>query len=419
MSNKFIILGKSCKLNKESINSKKIPKSIYYLDTGNITRNVIKELHFFSKESGNYPSRAKRKVSDQTIIYSSVRPNQEHFGFIKNPQENLIVSTGFVTIDVEDSELDPLFLYYLITRKEITIYLQTIAENSTSSYPSINPEDLGKLKLRVPSNKSDQKKIASVLSALDAKIELNNRINAELEKMAKTLYDYWFVQFDFPDCNGKPYKSSGGKMIWNEELKRQIPEGWGVGNLLSSKYTKIVPTGVEKFQDEKIYLSTSEVENNQIINHSIKTDYLNRKSRANMQPKPKTIWFARMKDTKKIIFVDDYCKELIENYIFSTGFAGIETKNESFYFLWLYINSQDFEDIKNKFATGTTQKSITNEGIEKIKILIPNPNILNLFDNKLKNIYKNIYKNNQQNQTLINLRDWLLPMLMNGQVKVE
>jgi len=318
-------------------------------------------------------------------------------------------------------------IYYSIVNKELAhpFYLFNFLKlldlsklNTGTGVPSMTFDSYYNLDIYLP-ELSIQQKIASVLSALDAKIELNNRINAELEKMAKTLYDYWFVQFDFPDCNGKPYKSSGGKMIWNEELKRQIPEGWEVGNLFSSKYTKIVPTGVEKFQDEKIYLSTSEVENNQIINHSIKTDYLNRKSRANMQPKPKTIWFARMKDTKKIIFVDDYCKELIENYIFSTGFAGIETKNESFYFLWLYINSQDFEDIKNKFATGTTQKSITNEGIEKIKILIPNPNILNLFGNKLKNIYKNIHKNNQQNQTLAELRDWLLPMLMNGQISIN
>ena len=275
------------------------------------------------------------------------------------------------------------------------------------------------LKTKMSTNNIEQQKIAAVLSALDAKIELNNQINSELEKIAKTIYDYWFVQFDFPDANGKPYKSSGGKMVWNEELKREIPEGWEVKNLFSSQYTKLVPTGVTYFEGEKIYLSTSEVENSQIINHSIKTNYLNRKSRANMQPKSKTIWFARMKDTKKIILIDDYCDDLIENYIFSTGFAGIELKNNSLYFLWNYINSKDFEDIKNRYSTGTTQKSITNEGIKKIKILISSQDLLNIFDSKASNVYKKIYVNNKQNQTLAELRDWLLPMLMNGQVKVE
>ena len=134
------------------------------------------------------------------------------------------------------------------------------------------------------------------------------------------------------------------------------------------------------FQKSKKFIKKK---NSTIINHSIKTNYLNRKSRANMQPKSKAIWFARMKDTKKIILIDDYCDDLIENYIFSTGFAGIELKNNSLYFLWNYINSKDIEDIKNRYSTGTTQKSITNEGIEKIKILIPSQDLLNIFDSKL------------------------------------
>ncbi|MFM6842822.1 MAG: restriction endonuclease subunit S, partial [Dolichospermum sp.] len=121
--------------------------------------------------------------------------------------------------------------YYSITRKQITYFLQSIAENSVSSYPSINSDDIGKLKLKVPSSKQEQKKIAAVLSSLDDKIELNNRINSELENLAKTIYDYWFVQFDFPDENGKPYKSSGGKMVYNQELKREIPAGWEVKSL--------------------------------------------------------------------------------------------------------------------------------------------------------------------------------------------
>jgi type I restriction enzyme S subunit len=318
-------------------------------------------------------------------------------------------------------------IYYSIVNKKLAnpFYLFNFLKlldlsklNTGTSVPSMTFDSYYNLDIDLP-ELSIQQKIASVLSALDAKIELNNRINSELEKMAKTLYDYWFVQFDFPDENGKPYKSSGGAMVWNAELKRAIPAGWEVKNLFSSQYTKLVPTGVDYFEGEKIYLSTSEVENSQIINHSIKTNYLNRKSRANMQPKSKTIWFARMKDTKKIILIDDYCDDLIENYIFSTGFAGIELKNNSLYFLWNYINSKDFEDIKNRYSTGTTQKSITNEGIEKIKILIPSQDLLNIFDFKVSNVYKKIYVNNQQNQTLANLRNWLLPMLMNGQIKVQ
>jgi type I restriction enzyme S subunit len=201
------------------------------LDTANITKNAISSLQELHFQKDKIPSRAKRKVRKNTIIYSTVRPNLEHYGFLENPADNLIVSTGFTTIDVHDKDVDSKFLYYLITQKNITDYLHGIGTNSTSSYPSIRPEDLGSLKFKVPPSFNEQKKIASVLSALDDKIELNNKINAELEQMAKTLYDYWFVQFDFPDANGNPYKSSGGAMVWSEELKREIPEGWGVKKL--------------------------------------------------------------------------------------------------------------------------------------------------------------------------------------------
>ena len=122
------------------------------------------------------------------------------------------------------------FIYYLLTQKHITDYLHTIGENSVSSYPSINPDDIANLKFTVPDLKTQQS-ITAILSALDKKIALNKQINARLEEMAKTLYDYWFVQFDFPDANGKPYKSSGGEMVFDETLKREIPKGWEVKNL--------------------------------------------------------------------------------------------------------------------------------------------------------------------------------------------
>jgi len=119
----------------------------------------------------------------------------------------------------------PRYIYYLIKTLRLNDY------KSGSGVPTMNRNHLHPIKVNAYLDIVEQQKIASVLSSLDLKIELNNRINAELEAMAKTLYDYWFVQFDFPDKNGKPYKTSGGKMVWNEELKREIPEGWEVKEL--------------------------------------------------------------------------------------------------------------------------------------------------------------------------------------------
>ena len=133
-----------------------------------------------------------------------------------------------VGFNAEPEKSSELFMHYVFT------YIRRAIQNSAtgSIQDNINIEYLTSLKLKIPV-KSYQDKIAAVLSALDAKIDCNNRINAELEAMAKTLYDYWFVQFDFPDANGKPYKSSGGKMVYNATLKREIPAGWSNSSVLA------------------------------------------------------------------------------------------------------------------------------------------------------------------------------------------
>jgi len=163
MDKREVAIDKVCDLNRANISKKDSPDSICYLDTGNITRNKIDELVFLSKDRDGYPSRAQRKVQDNTIIYSTVRPNQEHYGILKKPAENLIVSTGFTTLDVVDPEVDPLYLFYSLTRKEITDYLHGIGENSVSAYPAINPGDLGGLELTFPRKRVHDKKLTNLI----------------------------------------------------------------------------------------------------------------------------------------------------------------------------------------------------------------------------------------------------------------
>jgi len=226
--NRYKILD-CCDVNKSSLKTADFPDGILYLDTGNITDNCIAYLQPYASIN-EAPSRAQRRVSNNTIIFSEVRPNLRHIGILENPQKNLIVSTGFCTIDVKEEYLDKVdahFLYYLISQHHVIAYFQQIANNSASSYPSICPADIENVSFDFP-DFSIQKSIVDILRGLDCKIALNRKENATLEAMAKQLYDYWFVQFDFPDANGKPYKSSGGKMVYNETLKREIPEGWEV-----------------------------------------------------------------------------------------------------------------------------------------------------------------------------------------------
>ena len=205
-----------CDLNKSSLTSKDILNSIEYLDTSSITENLISSTQKQSIEEA--PSRAKRKVYNETIVYSTVRPNLKHFGILNRPPENFIVSTGFTTIDIKkeyQERINPYYLYLLLTNQVIVDHLSRIADIAVSSYPSINPSDIGDLAFVFP-DKEIQDSITSQIIPINEKIILNTRMNAELEAMAKQLYDYWFVQFDFPNAEGKPYKSSGGKMVWDE-----------------------------------------------------------------------------------------------------------------------------------------------------------------------------------------------------------
>jgi type I restriction enzyme S subunit len=164
---------------------------ILYLDTGSITQNKIETLQEIDLKEA--PSRAKRLVNDEDIIYSSVRPNQLHYGFIKNPPKNLVVSTGFVTITCNKLKINPLFLYYNLTQQQTTDYLHSIAEASTSAYPSLKPSDIEFLDILLPPL-PEQAAIAEVLSSLDDKIDLLHRQNKTLEQLAETLFRQWFVE---------------------------------------------------------------------------------------------------------------------------------------------------------------------------------------------------------------------------------
>ncbi|GAA7714102.1 hypothetical protein HpBT013_08820 [Helicobacter pylori] len=206
-------------------------KKVCYLDTDNITNNRINAFLKIDLTKEKLPSRAKRKCSLNSIIYSSVRPNQRHFGIIKEIHKNFLVSTAFIVMDIIDLEkLDPNYLYYYITQDKITHYLQRIAECGTSSYPSITPLDFLNIKIKLYPLETQQK-IARTLSILDQKIENNHKINELLHKILELLYEQYFVRFDFLDENNKPYQTSGGKMKFSKELNRLIPNDFEVKTL--------------------------------------------------------------------------------------------------------------------------------------------------------------------------------------------
>ena len=174
-----IRLGDACMVNTDSYSHKEAWTFVNYLDTGSITNNRIDSIQHIDLNIEKLPSRARRKVKKNSIIYSTVRPNQRHFGIIKSQPENFLVSTGFAVIDTEPQLLDADYLYYLLTQTALVEALHAIAEQSTSAYPSIKASDIEDLIIDIP-DLATQKKIASVLGCLDRKMLQNTEINDNL-----------------------------------------------------------------------------------------------------------------------------------------------------------------------------------------------------------------------------------------------
>lgn len=264
-----------------------------------------------------------------------------------------------------------------------------------------------------------QKDISVLLRNIDSKIDINNKINAELEATAKDLYNYWFVQFDFPDGNGRPYKSSGGKMVYNPILKREIPDGWTVECLAKNCLANILKPGIQVFEGEKIYLPTAAIEGDKIVDKTNVITYKNREGRANMQPVSNSIWFAKMKNTQKTLYFGEYSKENLDVLILSTGMCGVKCSKNALEYIWNFVNDCGFERIKNKLSHGATQEGINNDDLFYFPILVPTNDVLTAFSSLTNKLYMEKYSKEKENDSLVNLRDFLLPMLMNGQVSVE
>ena len=174
-------LKEIAEFNVNSLTGKFNFESIAYLDTGNLTNGKVSEYQYFNLKTDLIPSRARRLVKNNSILYSTVRPNQRHFGIIKmdNVPDNLVVSTGFAVIDVNEAIADPNYVYYFLQQQQIVATLSAVAEQSVSAYPSIKPSDIGNLEIALP-DLATQKKIARILQNFDEKISVNEKINDNL-----------------------------------------------------------------------------------------------------------------------------------------------------------------------------------------------------------------------------------------------
>jgi type I restriction enzyme, S subunit len=310
------------------------------------------------------------------------------------------------------------YIYYLLNLRDFRPYV------TGSAQPKLTQDNLNKMELLIH-EPYEQQKIASVLSALDSKIELNNRINAELEAMAKTLYDYWFVQFDFPfdfaqgkpDKNGKPYKSSGGKMVWNEELKREIPDGWEVKRLEDSM--RIFRGASPRPIDDYIAIEGApwiKISDATSIDHwfiietkeFIKEEGV--KNSRELQPGTLILSNSASPGIPRIVQIRSCVHD---------GWLIVDTFKDGLYNEYMLFYFENFRSKILNMGTGSIFKNLKTEYIKDLLVTLPSKELLSSSRPIFENISNQILNNVKQNQKLSELRDWLLPMLMNGQVKVR
>ena len=294
-------------------------------------------------------------------------------------------------------------------------YFENQASGSGQRY-TLAKESIGAIKIRVP-NFSFQNAIADLFLNIDKKISINKLINDNLQQQLKLLYDHWFTQFDFPDEKGMPYKSSGGLMLAKDKISYNIPADWTVCNLFNNPLTTVIKPGVDIF-DKKRYLATAEVNGTDISTGTL-IEYENRESRANMQPTVNSVWFAKMKNSIKHLYLDKEMDELVNNSILSTGFCGLQCSEDTFEYVASFIEHSYFETLKDTLAHGATQEAVNNDDLTGVSFVIPSERVLHLFHERTQSIYSQISKNICENQELTQLRDWLLTMLMNGQATIS
>lgn len=361
---------------------------------------------------------SKYTLKENDIVFSRVG-SIDKCTLVSKKEEGWLFSGRCIRVRFNE-KADPKYISFYFRQSNFKKMMLNISVGAVM--PSLNTSLMGNLPLFLPS-KTIQQKIASVLSSLDAKIELNNRINAELEAMAKTLYDYWFVQFDFPDTNGKPYKSSGGAMEYNAELKREIPKGWEVKELSSLIH---IERGISYKSEEIASTGTPMVNLNSFyLDGKYKTEgikYFNGKYSDSKVVKSGDLIIATTDVTRNadIIGKANLIPNIYEeDIVLSCDIAKIipDERLDKFYLEKLF-NSTSYHNYIKGFASGTLVLHLNMNGIGWYKTFIPPKNLLNKHANLVNPIQMKKDLIIKQNIQLAELRDWLLPMLMNGQIKV-
>ena len=369
----------------------------------------------------------KKTIQKDDILFSEIRPANRRFAIVTNSDcSDFVVSTKLMVLRKFNEDVDSSYFYYCLTNQPFLDILQRRAENRIGSFPQITYDLLANYAFPIPPLE-EQKRISKIIANIDRKIELNRQINDNLEAMAKQLYDYWFVQFDFPNDEGKPYKSNGGVMVWNEDLHMSIPCTWNT--CLLSDYIGSNNTGDWGFDEpaKKRSIKVGCIRGADIVKLN---DLPIRYIKDNNTSKLLSAWDivievsggSPTQATGRSAFVTPGVLKRNGGNLTCSNFCHAFTMKDYkasayFYFMWrmFYDNNNmfNFEGKTSGIKNFMTDTFLANKWLD-----VPTA-LLGLFFERVKVIYEQIDNNIEEINALSKQRDELLPLLMNGQATVN
>ncbi len=402
-------------------------KDIVTLTTTSITPQSNEGYHLYSLPSfddnqkreeliGSEIQSNKYTVPDKCILFNKLNVRFKRVWRIDNNDYNKICSTEFLPLVVNESKVDYQYCYYILISNYITNYLCGQNANTSGSHKRIDPTDFLNIELPTLPAMEEQKRIGQLLFSLDQKIALNRAINDNLEAMAKQLYDYWFVQFDFPNEEGKPYKSTGGKMVWNDKLKREIPEGWSskmIGEIEGNIVTGKTPScaNEDNFGGDIPFITIDDIRGNLFVFQSQRTlSKLGADSQSKKYLPEGSLCISCIGTIGVMGFVARLAQtnQQINSIIFDKEY----NKEFSYFSLMLHFGNA-------KAKTGNVFANMNKEEFASIYTAYPSIELLQKYHEIVLPMFDTIRTNTSEILNLTKQRDELLPLLMNGQVSVN
>ena len=412
-------LGDCMVINDSTYSPKEAWPFINYLDTGSITENQISEIQHLTVGKDKIPSRARRKVQPGDIVYSTVRPNQRHFGLLKRIPENFLASTGFSVLRGKAGVAYTNFLYWFLAQDRIVAQLHTIAEHSTSTYPSIRPADIRRLEVDLPPL-PEQRAIAHVLGTLDDKIELNRRMNETLEAMARAIFRDWFV--DFGPTRAKmegrvPYLPHEIWELFPDALDHEgKPVDWAFSTL-----ARLADPNPESWtaQNHPLTMEYVDLSNTKwgSIDSTTLMDWENAPSRARrIVMSGDTIVGTTRPGNGSFAYISR------DGLTASTGFCVLSPRNEN-YRDAVYLAATSDENIERLTnladGHGGAYPAARPSEVSDTPIVFPGDEVLALFADFVSPIRKKIEHTKTESRTFVRTRDLLLPKLISKEILIQ